>query len=89
MKTHKWIPLAPSRSRAVPGENPTGALQVKLLGQAAAGILVPALLSFASFGAAPAASHRYHDGHHAHAYHRSSHLRNGTSDDVSYVPWMY
>lgn len=89
MKTHKWIQFAPRRSRTVPVGNPTGALRVNLLGQAAAGILAPVLLSFASFSAAPAATHGYHDSHHARAHHRSSHVRNGVSYGVSHVPWMY
>lgn len=88
MKTHKWMVLAPRRARTVPAENPTGALRVNLLGQAAYGILAPALLSFASFSAAPAATHGYHADHHAHAHHRSSHVRNGVSDDTS-IRWMY
>jgi hypothetical protein len=86
MKTHKWILLAPRRSQTVPAENPTRALRVNLLGQAAPIILVPGLL-FAGLNSTPAAI--YHDGHHAPAHHASSRVRNGVSDDIGSVRWMY
>jgi hypothetical protein len=86
MKTHKWIPLAPRRSRTVPVGKPTGALRVNLLGQMAPIILVPGIL-LASVHAAPAAT----CGHHARAHHTSSRACNGVSDDsgIVRIPWMY